>query len=52
MGFANVGQGMHCCIIIGFSDRFVRPAPGGFAQPSGRRRTAVGSHRPAPPKNA
>jgi hypothetical protein len=41
MGFANVGQGMHCCIIIGFSDRFVRPAPGGFL-PSRRvdRRTA------------
>jgi hypothetical protein len=32
---------MHCCIIIGFSDRFVRPAPGGFL-PSRRvdRRTA------------
>ena len=39
MGFANVGQGMHCCIIIGFSDRFVRPAPGGFL-PS--RRVVVG----------
>ena len=51
MGFANVGQGMHCCIIIGFSDRFVRPSPGGSAQPSA---DVVGrpSHRPSrnPPK--
>ena len=53
MGFANVGQGMHCCIIIGFSDRFVRPSPGGSAQPSadvvGRLRTV---RLATPPNNA